>query len=125
MSVPVTPEEERHCSLALRHAAIGKQSCDMPDAGVPIRKQSCDMPDVGVPSLHVPSEEPPSLMPAVVEAPRPTLRTKAESWEDLPQDKRGMTLQELHDFCDTGNAWIEQPRWRCGHCHKCCEASEC
>lgn len=52
------------------------------------------------------------------------LRTRSESWSDLPQSHRGISLRELIAFCDTNREWLEEGQFRCLSCHRCTPADD-
>ncbi|CAJ1378379.1 unnamed protein product [Effrenium voratum] len=55
----------------------------------------------------------------------PVLRTKTESWTQLPEGRRGIRVSELWDFYRPQTEWLEQLRWRCDICHQSCVCAAC
>ncbi|CAK9112105.1 unnamed protein product [Durusdinium trenchii] len=62
-------------------------------------------------------------MPPTKEKPR--IRSKKESWEQLPEGHRGIQIRELWDFYMPQQQWLEQQRWRCEVCHRSCTCNDC
>eukprot|EP00929_Paragymnodinium_shiwhaense_P045184 TRINITY_DN23117_c0_g1_i2.p1 TRINITY_DN23117_c0_g1~~TRINITY_DN23117_c0_g1_i2.p1 ORF type:complete len:683 (-),score=112.13 TRINITY_DN23117_c0_g1_i2:282-2330(-) len=43
-------------------------------------------------------------------------RTRSQSWCELPQSLRGITLRELWAFHDSNKGWLTTEQWRCDAC---------
>lgn len=52
------------------------------------------------------------------------LRSRTQSWGNLPQGHRGITLGELKEFYNSNKEWIEEKRWRCSACKQCSQDGE-
>jgi len=45
-------------------------------------------------------------------------RTRQQSWDELPQAVRGITLQELWEFYNSNAEYLRDQQWRCHGCHR-------
>eukprot|EP00931_Biecheleriopsis_adriatica_P032796 TRINITY_DN19092_c0_g1_i1.p1 TRINITY_DN19092_c0_g1~~TRINITY_DN19092_c0_g1_i1.p1 ORF type:complete len:564 (+),score=112.45 TRINITY_DN19092_c0_g1_i1:32-1723(+) len=59
--------------------------------------------------------ETPKEPPETCESPG-KMRSRSESWRQLPQSSRGVSLEEIWEFHNSDGKWLQTLRWQCKEC---------
>eukprot|EP00930_Biecheleria_cincta_P047558 TRINITY_DN32991_c0_g1_i1.p1 TRINITY_DN32991_c0_g1~~TRINITY_DN32991_c0_g1_i1.p1 ORF type:complete len:596 (+),score=81.06 TRINITY_DN32991_c0_g1_i1:28-1815(+) len=73
---------------------------------------------------EVSSDPVPEVPSAKQKGPFTEDRTRSQSWTNLPQNLRGISLRELLEFYEERRDWIEELRWRCHRCKRCNDSQQ-